>query len=339
MNFTATQIAQWLNGTVEGNPDVCVNRLSKIEEAEEGSISFLANLKYLPFAYATKASILLVSNDFVPDTPLTPTLIRVNDVYSAFGQLLEAYHVAIGRKTGIEQPSFIAPSATIGAGVYIGAFAYIGHNAVLGNGVQIYPNAYIGDFAQIGDNTIIYSGTKIYHQCTVGQNCIIHAGAVIGSDGFGFAPQPDGSYKKVPQTGNVIIEDEVEIGANTTIDRATLGATIIRRGVKLDNLIQVAHNVEIGQNTVIAAHTGIAGSTKIGSNCMVGGQVGFAGHLTIADGCKFQAQTGVAQNIKNPNTSWGGTPATDYRLFIKSSILVKQLPELVAQIRELIKNK
>ncbi len=337
MNFTAAQIAQWLGGIVEGNAAISVGRLNKIEEAEQGDISFLANPKYIPFVYTTKASILLVGLDFLPETPISPTLIRVADVYAAFAQLLEAYNTAISKKTGIEQPSFIAPTAQIGENVYIGAFAYIGHNAVLENGVQIYPNTYIGDSVRVGNDTVIYSGAKIYHQCSIGRQCIIHAGAVIGSDGFGFAPQPDGSYKKVEQTGNVLVEDRVEIGANTTIDRATLGSTIIRRGVKLDNLVQVAHNVEIGENTVIAAQSGIAGSTKIGSNCMVGGQVGFAGHLTIADGCKFQAQTGVAQSIKIANTAWGGTPAIDYRQFVKSSILVKQLPDLVVQIRELIK--
>jgi UDP-3-O-[3-hydroxymyristoyl] glucosamine N-acyltransferase len=337
MKLTARELAQWLDGTVEGNADSTVDRLSKIEEATTGSLSFLANPKYLPYAYTTGASILIVNHSFVADKPLLATLVRVADAQIAFGILLQKYqalnHAASPK--GIEPQAYISPTAHVDSDVYIGAFAYIGANAHIGKGTLVYPHCYIGDHVKVGDNSILYAGVKIYAQCEVGNNCIIHAGAVIGSDGFGFAPQADGSYQKIPQTGNVIIENDVEIGANTTIDRATLGATRIKRGAKLDNLVQIAHNVEIGEHTVIAAQAGVAGSTHIGARCMIGGQVGFAGHLKIADGSKFQAQSGIAQSIVETNQAYMGSPAFNYRQYQRSFVVFKQLPELATQVREL----
>ena len=336
MKFTADQIAKALKGKIEGNKDVEVNTLSKIEEGKSGSLSFLANPKYTSFIYETQASIVIVNADFQPAKPLSCTLIRVEDAYTAFSQLLEMYNQVKLNKTGISPQSAIAISAKIGKNVYIGEFAVIGDNAIISDNAKIYPQVYVGDNCKVGENTTLFPGVKIYSDCIVGNNCTFHAGVVIGSDGFGFAPQSDSNYKKVAQIGNVIIEDNVEIGANTTIDRATLGSTIIRKGVKLDNLIQVAHNVEIGENTVMAALSGISGSTKIGKNCMIGGQVGMNGHIKIGDNVKIGAQTGIIGNIKDGVTIIG-SPAMDAGAFMKSSVYFKKLPELAQKIYEIEK--
>ena len=293
MKFTATQIAGILEGDIVGDPDVEVSKLAKIEEGTKGTLTFLANPKYTQYIYSTKASITIVNKDFNPENELNTTLIKVEDAYKSFSKLLEYYNQIKMNKTGIEQPSFISESSSYGENAYIGAFSYVGDNVNIGNNVKIYPNSYIGDNVSIGNNVLIFSGAKIYSECIIGNNCVINSGVIIGADGFGFVPNEKGEYNKVPQTGNVILEDNVDIGAATTIDRATLGSTIIRKGVKLDNQIQIAHNVEIGKNTVIAAQTGIAGSTKIGENCQIGGQVGFAGHLTIGNNVKIQAQSGI----------------------------------------------
>lgn len=337
MQFSAIQISTWIGGKLEGDADTSVHQVAKIQEAKKGDLSFIANEKYVAHAYTTEASILIINEDLQFTTTLQPTLIRVKDAYTAFSKILEKVQQQLPQKEGIEQPSFVHETATLGENGYIGAFSYIGAQAIIGNNVKIYPNAYIGDRAKVGDNTIIYAGAKVYHQCKVGKDCIIHAGAVIGSDGFGFAPQADGTFYKIPQTGNVIIEDKVEIGANTTIDRATMGSTIIRKGVKLDNLIQVAHNVEIGENTVIAAQTGISGSTKIGKNCIIAGQVGFVGHVTIADRNTFGAQSGIPKGIKEEGGTWLGSPIMPHREAIKALILMRRLPELREQVRALEK--
>jgi UDP-3-O-[3-hydroxymyristoyl] glucosamine N-acyltransferase len=334
MKFTANQIAEILGGEIEGNGEVQVDKLSKIEEGMTGSLTFLSNPKYTQYIYSTNASVAIVNRDFIAEKEIETTLIKVEDAYKAFTTLLEYYNSFQNNKTGIEENVRIHESAKMGDQVYLGANTYISKNVVLGEGVKIYPNVFIGDDVRIGDHTIIYPGTIIYHDCFIGAHCVIHAGAIIGADGFGFAPSGNGDYDKVPQIGNVIIEDRVEIGAATTIDRATLGSTIIRKGVKLDNQIQVAHNVEIGEHTVIAAQSGIAGSTKIGKNCMVGGQVGFIGHITIGDNVRIQAQTGVARNVKDNETLYG-TPAFAYKDYVKSYIYFKKLPELVATINQL----
>jgi len=313
-----------------------VNSLSKIEEAKPGSLSFLANPKYTAYIYETQASIVIVNDDFKPTEEIKTTLIRVKDAYTAFSQLLEMYNQVKLNKSGISKQAAIASSAKIGENVYIGEFAVIGENAVIGDNSKIYPQSYIGDNCQMGEDTTLFSGVKIYSDCVIGSHCTFHSGVIIGADGFGFAPQADNNYKKVAQIGNVIIEDYVEVGANTTIDRATLGSTIIRKGVKLDNLIQIAHNVEIGENTVMAAHTGISGSTKIGKNCMIGGQVGMSGHITIGDNVKVGAQAGIISNVKD-NETIIGSPAMDIRAFMKSSIYFKKLPELAKQINALEK--
>lgn len=336
MEFTADQIAGILEGEIEGNPKTAVHKLSKIEEGEEGSLTFLANPKYTSYIYSTKASITIVNKDFVPDQPLATTLIKVADAYSAFSKLLEYYNQAKHHKVGIETPSFIAESATYGEGLYLGAFAYLGNNAKIGNNVKIYPNVYVGDNATIGDDVTLFAGAKICSESVIGNHCIIHAGAVIGSDGFGFAPDAQGTYRKVPQTGNVILEDCVDVGAGTTIDRATLGSTIIRKGVKLDNQIQVAHNVEIGENTAIAAQTGIAGSTKIGKSCLIGGQVGIVGHITIGDRVKIQAQSGIGRTVKDDEVVQG-SPALPYADYNKSYIHFKNLPKWVNKITTIAK--
>ena len=336
MKFTANQIAEILEGDIEGNENVEVYKLSKIEEGEDGSLTFLSNPKYTPFIYSTKASIAIVNKDFIVEKEIDTTLIRVEDAYKSFSKLLEYYNEVKLSKSGIETPSHISKSASLGTNIYLGAFAYISNNVTIGDNVKIYPNVYIGENVTIGDNTVIYAGTKICSDSIIGANCTIHAGVVIGADGFGFAPNSKGSYDKVPQIGNVIIEDNVDIGAATTIDRATLGSTIIRKGVKLDNQIQVAHNVEIDENTVIAAQTGIAGSTKIGKNCMIGGQVGIVGHIVIGDNVRVQAQTGIARNIKD-NDVIQGTPAIGYSDFNKSYVYFKKLPELVATLNSLEK--
>ncbi len=337
MEFTAKQIAELLNGTIEGDPEVKVSRLSKIEEGTTGSLTFLANPAYTSFAYSTKSSILIAGSDFQPESAIIPTLIRVENAYAGFAKLLEVYNTIQRNKSGIEPNSHIEDSATLGNNIYVGSFAYIGKNVRIGENTKIYPNCYVGDNSTIGDNTTLFPGVKIYSDCIIGNDVTLHSGVVIGADGFGFAPNSENNYQKVAQIGNVILEDYVEVGANTTIDRATLGSTIIRKGVKLDNLIQVAHNVEIGENTVIAAQTGIAGSTKIGKNCMIGGQVGFAGHLIIADGTKIAAQSGIGASTKE-NEILQGSPAFGIGEYKRSYIVFKRLPDLEKKINTIEKS-
>ena len=336
MKFTAAQIAVILEGEVEGNPEIEVSKLSKIEEGGPESLSFLANPKYTQFIYTTKASIVIVNKIFKAEKEINSTLIRVEDAYKSFSKLLEYYNQVKMNKTGIESPVFISKSAIYGDNIYIGAFAYLGENIKIGNNTKIYPNVYIGDNVVIGDNVILYSGAKIYSDTLIGNNCVIHSSAILGADGFGFTPNEQGEFIKVPQTGNVIIEDNVDIGAATSIDRATLGSTIIRKGVKLDNHIQIAHNVEIGRNTVIAAQTGIAGSTKIGENCMIGGQVGIVGHITIGNNVKIQAQSGIGRNLKD-NETLQGSPALPYSDYNKSYVHFKNLPKTMNRISMLEK--
>lgn len=338
MEFTAKDIASLIGGTVDGNHDIRVNKLAKIEEGEAEALSFLANPKYTQYIYTTLSSVVLVRKDFEPEMPVNATLIRVEDPYSAFARLLEMYNGMQKSRTGVSSQAYVAPSAKMGKEVYIGEFAFVGDNVVLGDNVKLYPQVYIGDNAVVGSDTTIYPGVKIYHDCQVGKDCMIHAGVIIGADGFGFAPQTDNNYKKVAQIGNVVIEDNVEIGANTTIDRATLGSTIIRKGVKLDNLIQVGHNVEIGENTVIAAQTGISGSTKVGRNCMIGGQVGIVGHITIADDVKIGAQAGVSSSITKPGTILLGAPAIEIGRFKRSIAVFNNLDKLAARVSELERN-
>ncbi|GAB5399363.1 MAG: UDP-3-O-(3-hydroxymyristoyl)glucosamine N-acyltransferase [Aureisphaera sp.] len=337
MKFTANQIAGILEGEVEGNETVEVSKLAKIEEGTQGSLTFLANPKYKPYIYTTDASITIVDKDFVVENPIKTTLIRVDDAYKAFSQLLEYYNQVKMNKTGVEQPSFIAESASYGENIYIGAFSYLGENVSIGQNAKIYPNVYIGDNVTIGDNVVVFAGSKIYSETIIGDNCVIHSGAIIGADGFGFAPNEKGEFQKVPQTGNVIIEDYVDVGAGTTIDRATLGSTVIRTGVKLDNQIQIAHNVEIGRNTAIAAQTGIAGSTKIGENCLIGGQVGIVGHITIGNNVRIQAQSGIGRNVKD-NEVLQGSPALNYGDYNKSYVYFKNLPKIVGRLNNLEKN-
>ncbi|MEZ4796647.1 MAG: UDP-3-O-(3-hydroxymyristoyl)glucosamine N-acyltransferase [Flavobacteriaceae bacterium] len=338
MKFTAAQIAGILEGNVVGDPEIEVSKLAKIEEGKEGSLTFLANPKYTPYIYTTKSSITIVNNDFEPDGEISTTLIKVSDAYKAFSTLLHYYNQVKMNKVGIEQPSVISKSATYGDNLYLGAFSYLGDNVKIGNNVKIYPNTYIGDNVSIGNNVVIFSGVKIYSDCIVGNDCVINSAAVIGADGFGFTPNEKGEYNKVPQTGNVILEDHVDVGAATTIDRATLGSTIIRKGVKLDNQIQIAHNVEIGKNTVIAAQTGIAGSTKIGENCQIGGQVGIVGHISIGNNVKIQAQSGIGRNVKD-NEVLQGSPALSYGDFNKSYVYFKNLPKIVKQLDSLEKKR
>ena len=336
MKFTAAQIAGILEGTVDGNPEIEVSKLAKIEEGKEESLTFLANPKYTHFIYSTEASITIVNEDFSPERELTTTLIRVKDAYAAFSKLLEYYNQVKLNKTGVEQPSFISDSATYGEQVYLGAFAYLGENVVIGNNVKIYPNVYIGDNVTIGDDCVIFAGVKIYSETVIGNMVYIHSGAIIGADGFGFTPNEKGEYARVPQTGNVIIEDYVDVGAGTTIDRATLGSTVIKKGVKLDNQIQIAHNVEIGEHTAIAAQTGIAGSAKIGKHCLIGGQVGVAGHITIGNKVRVQAQSGVGRNIKD-NEVLQGSPSFGYTDWSRSYVHFKNLPEIVQTVNQLKK--
>tara|TARA_R110000868_G_scaffold331620_3_gene592622 strand:- start:192 stop:1220 length:1029 start_codon:yes stop_codon:yes gene_type:complete len=336
LKFTAQQIADILEGDVVGNSEIEVSKLSKIEEGEEGSLTFLANPKYTSYIYNTKASITIVNKTFMPENHLDTTIIKVNDAYVAFSKILEYYNSVKLNKSGIEQPSFISESSKHGDNVYVGAFSYIGEHVVLGDNVKIFPNTYIGDNVTIGDNSILFAGSKIYSECIIGKNCIINSGAIIGADGFGFAPSENGSYSKIPQTGNVILEDNVDVGAATTIDRATLGSTIIRQGVKLDNQIQIGHNVEIGKNTVIAAQSGIAGSSKVGENCQIGGQVGIAGHITIGNNVKIQAQSGIARNVKD-NEVLQGSPALNLSDYNKSYVHFKNLPTIVKDINNLEK--
>lgn len=335
MQFTAQQIAAFLGGDIVGDAQVSVSNLAKIEEGKPGTLTFLSNPLYTQYIYTTQASIVLVRRDFEPERPIAATLIKVDDPYSCLTKLLELVNQAlVGTKQGVELPSHIADSVSLPDDVYVGAFAYIGERVTVGRGVKIYPQVYIGDDVKIGDNVILYPGVKVYHGCHIGNNCIVHAGTVIGSDGFGFAPQPDGSYKKIPQIGIVIIEDNVEIGANTTIDRATMGATVVRRGVKLDNLIQIAHNVEVGENTVMAAQVGIAGSSKIGAQCMFGGQVGVAGHRHIGNHVNIGAQSGIPNDVKD-NMEIMGYPAVPKIDFARQSIHVKRLPELNNTVKQL----
>jgi UDP-3-O-[3-hydroxymyristoyl] glucosamine N-acyltransferase len=337
MQFTAQQIAAIVNGTIEGNKETIVSSVAKIEEAKNGDLSFIANPKYEEYIYTSKASIIIINESMEIVRTVSPTLIRVKDAYGSFALLLEKYNelMAGADKTGIEENAQISASARLGQNVYVGSFSYVGNNCVIGDNVKIYPGSFIGDNCVIGDNCKIFAAVKIYNDCRLGSQVIIHSGAVVGSDGFGFAPQQDGSFKKVPQLGNVLIEDNVEIGSNTTIDRATMGSTIIRKGVKLDNLIQIAHNVEIGENTVIAAQTGISGSTKIGRNCMIGGQVGIVGHITIADGTRINAQSGVSKSIEVPNAAVTGSPAFDYKSSLKSQAIFRNLPELSQRLQNL----
>jgi UDP-3-O-[3-hydroxymyristoyl] glucosamine N-acyltransferase len=336
MTFPASQIALLINGKVEGDPAVAVSSFGKIEEATTGQLAFFANPKYEDHLYSTQASIVIVNEDYELREPVKATLVRVPDAYSAFATLLAKYQEIMQQQlTGVQEPSYIAKTATYGQQVFIGAFAYIGENARIGNNTKIYPNAYIGDNVIVGDNTIIYPGVKIYHDCKIGSQVTIHAGTVIGSDGFGFAPQADGSHKKVPQIGNVVVEDNVEIGANATIDRATMGSTLIKSGAKLDNLIQIAHNVEVGNFTVIAAQAGISGSTKLGKGVLIGGQAGLAGHLQVADGSKINAQAGLGKSLKTPGTAVTGSPAYEYNKAIRSQSMARNLPELEKRIQEL----
>lgn len=336
MEFTAQQIAHLIQGTIEGDPQVAVTSFGKLEEATKGQLAFLANPKYEDFIYTTKASVIIINNSLRLEKKLEATLIRVPDAYSSFAVLLNEYaKMAQGNLIGIQQPSYINDSAKMGENVFVGAFSYIGENVVIGNNVKIYPQVFIGDKVTIGDDSILFPGVKIHHDCVVGKNVSIHAGSVIGGDGFGFAPQSDGSFKKIPQIGNVVLEDNVEVGANATIDRATIGSTVIKAGAKLDNLIQIAHNVEIGNNTVIAAQSGISGSTKIGKNVMIGGQAGVVGHIQIADGSKINAQSGVSKSIKSPNTAVTGSPAFEYGHAIRSQILSRNLPEIEKRLKQL----
>ena len=338
MQFTAAQIAMMINGKVEGNADIVVASFGKIEEAQKGQLSFLANPKYEEFLYSTAASIIIINETQELKQQIDATLIKVPDAYSAFATLLDKYQqIQRQQLNGIQQPAYVAATAKIGENVFIGAFAYIGENVIVGNGAKIFPNTYLGDNAVVGENSILHPGVKIYHDCLIGKNVTIHAGTVIGSDGFGFAPQADGTLKKVPQIGNVIIEDGVEIGANATIDRATIGSTLIKSGAKLDNLLQIAHNVEVGNNSVIAAQSGISGSTKIGNNVMIGGQVGIVGHIKIADGTKINAQSGVSKSIKTPNSAVTGSPAFDYTAALRSQAASRNLPELEKRVIELEK--
>ncbi len=340
MEFSAGQIAALLGGTVEGDENVMVSNLSKIEEGVVGTLSFLANPKYTNYIYDTNASIVIVNNSLELEKPIKSncTLIRVEDSYASFATLLEMYNQFKGNKSGIEQPSFISDKSVYGTDCYIGAFAYVGQNVKIGNNVKIYPHVYIGDNCTIGDNSTLFSGVKVYHECIIGNNVTIHANTVIGSDGFGFAPQDGKEFAKVPQIGNVVIEDNIEIGSNCSIDRATLGSTILRKGVKLDNLVQIAHNVEVGENTVIAGLSGVAGSTKVGKNCMIAAQVGIVGHIKIADGVKIAGQAGVGSSILKENEIVQGSPSFSLGDFRRSYVLFRNLPKLNDRIRD-IENK
>ena len=336
MKFTAEQIAGILDGEVVGNPNAEVYKLSKIEEGSIGSLTFLSNPKYQNYIYSTVATITIVNKSFEPEQPIITTLIKVEDAYQSFSKLLEYYNQVKLMKSGIEQPSVISDNVTYGDDLYLGSFCYVGKNVKIGNNVKIYPNTYIGDNVIIGNNCIFFAGVRIYSETEIGNNCVIHSGAIVGSDGFGFAPHDDGTYSKIPQIGNVILEDDVEIGSCTTIDRATMGSTIIRKGVKLDNQIQIAHNVEIGENTVIAAQTGVAGSTKIGKNCMIGGQVGVAGHIIIGDNVRIQAQSGIGKSLKDGEIVQG-SPAFNYGEFSKSYVHFRNLPKIVSELDALKK--
>jgi UDP-3-O-[3-hydroxymyristoyl] glucosamine N-acyltransferase len=337
MEFSAQQIAGLLNGTIEGDENAIVNNLSKIEEGKPKTLSFLANPAYTNYIYETEATIVIVNNDLKLQKPVKPTctLIRVENAYAAFARLLELYDQFKSNKVGVEQPCFIGNNSTYGESCYIGAFAYIGHNVKIGKNVKIYPHVYIGDHCEIGDNTVLNSGVKMYHECKIGANCIVHSSTVIGADGFGFAPNSGSEFKKVPQIGNVVIEDNVEIGSNVSIDRATLGSTILRKGVKLDNLVQIAHNVEVGENTVIAGLTGVAGSTKVGKNCMIAAQVGIVGHIRIADGVKIAGQSGVGGSIEKEGEIVQGSPAFNIGEYKRAYVLFRGLTKLNDRLRNL----
>ena len=338
MQFTAGQIALIINGKVEGNASATVDSFGKIEEAQHNQLAFLANPKYEDFLYTTQASVIILNESQELKQPIAATIIRVPDAYSAFAALLRKYQqIATEQLSGIEEPSFIHKSATLGDNVYVGAFAYISEAVKIGNNVKLYPGVFLGKNVTISDNTVLLPGVKIYYDCVIGKNVTIHAGSVIGGDGFGFAPQADGSYKKVPQIGNVVIEDYVEIGSNATIDRATIGSTLIKSGAKLDNLIQIAHNVEVGNNTVIAAQSGVSGSTKIGNNVQIGGQAGIVGHIQIADGTRINAQSGVSKSVKTPNAALTGSPAFDYTSALRAQAVSRNLPELEKRVAELEK--
>lgn len=336
MKFTAKQISEILHGEVLGNPQEEVSKLSKIEEGEKGSLTFLSNPKYNPWLYVTEASVVIVDKKFIPEKEVNSTMIKVSDPYMAFTKLLEYYNEIQSERSGIENPVFINDSVSYGDDFYLGAFSYLSNNVRIGDRVKIYPNVFIGDNVIIGNDTTIYAGAKIYSETELGNNCTIHSGSIIGSDGFGFAPDKKGGYSKIPQIGNVIIGDHVDIGSGTTIDRATLGSTIIKSGVKLDNQIHVAHNVEIGENTVIAAQTGIAGSTKIGKECMIGGQVGIVGHISIGNNVRIQAQSGIGRSIED-NEIVQGSPAMTYTDFSKSYVHFRNLPKLCSRLDELEK--
>jgi len=337
MKFTAQQLAEVLNGSVEGNPEAFFTKLSKIEEGDSESLTFLANPAYTQFIYSTQAAVVIVNKDFVAEQKINATLVRFDNAYTAFSTLLEMYNQIKLNKTGISDKAVISESAKIGKNVYIGAQAFIGDNAVIGDNVKVYPLCYVGDNVVIKDNSTLFASVTVYSDNCIGNSCILHSGVVIGADGFGFAPQPDGTYKKVTQTGNVVIEDDVEIGANTTIDRATLGSTIIRKGCKIDNLVMIAHNVEVGENTVIVSQTGIAGSTKIGKHVTIGGQVGIVGHISIADKVMIQAQSGIAASIKEPGTIVQGAPAYNIKDYLRSYVHFKNLPKLIDKLNKLEK--
>lgn len=337
MKFLASQIAALLNGTVEGNPDTEVWNVAKIEEGATGMLSFLSNPKYTPYIYETKSSVVIVNKDFVAEKPIETTLIRVDDAYASFAKLLAFYDQVSQDKKGVSSLAFVSSSAKCGEDLYLGEFAFIGENVTIGNNVKVYPQVYVGDGCVIGDNTILYPGVRLYRNTVVGRRCIIHAGAVIGADGFGFAPQEDGHYEKIPQVGNVMIDDDVEIGANTTIDRSTMGSTHIHKGVKLDNLIHLAHNVEIGENSALAAQVGVSGSTHLGKNCVVGGQSGFVGHLHIANGSKFGGQCGIMGSIKEENQEFMGTPIQPLRQYLKTNARFRHLDEMARQLETLEK--
>ncbi len=337
MEFNAQQIADFLRGKLVGDPNVKVDHFATLEKAKPNELSFLSNPKYTHFIYQTNAGVVLVNDDFVAEGEIKSTLIKVPNAYEALAGLLKLVESYRPKKKGISKQAFIDTTATIGKDVYIAPFVYVGAGATLADNVRIDASAYIGENVTIGKNTEIHTGVKIEKECVIGQNCILQAGSVIGSDGFGFAPKPDGSYEKIPQIGNVVLKDNVEVGANTTIDRATFGSTLISKGVKLDNLVQIAHNVEVGENTVVAGQSGIAGSTKIGKQCVLAGQVGIAGHLKIADNCSFGAQTGVPSSIKKKGSIMQGYPALDIGTFRRASIVYKNLPELQQQIYSLKK--
>jgi len=335
MNFTAALIAEFLKGSVDGNPEATVSDISKIEEGKPGTLSFLANPKYEKFIYDTQSTIVIVNKDFNPQKDISATLVRVKNAYESFAALLRLYEQSKPKKSGISQMASISETASLGKELYVGDFTVISENASIGDRVQLYPQVYVGDHVKIGEGSILHPGVKVYEGCEIGANCVIHAGAVIGADGFGFAPNKDNNYEKVPQVGKVIIEDHVEIGANTTVDRATMGATILRKGVKLDNLVMIAHNVEVDENTVIAAQSGISGSTKVGKNCMFGGQVGLIGHINIASGVKIAAQSGITKDIKEEGIVIQGSPAFEFGPYQRSYLLFRNLPKLREQINEL----